>query len=56
MGSGGVGGEVGLFAMKRDQVYKHLKPFEDAGLESWLDRRTDLGRERDRIRAVCGVG
>ncbi|MEZ6087199.1 MAG: type IV pilus assembly protein PilM [Pirellulaceae bacterium] len=25
--------EVGLFAMKRDQVYKHLKPFDNAELE-----------------------
>src|SRR5882757_8005598 len=25
--------EVGIFAMKRDQVAKHLKPFEDAGVE-----------------------
>lgn len=25
--------EVGLFAMKRDQVYRALKPFEEAGIE-----------------------
>ena len=25
--------EVGIFAMKRDQVAKHLKPFEEAGVE-----------------------
>ncbi|HZZ72595.1 MAG TPA: type IV pilus assembly protein PilM [Pirellulales bacterium] len=25
--------EVGLFAMKRDQVFKALKPFQDAGIE-----------------------
>src|SRR5437016_4550836 len=25
--------EVGLFAMKRDQVHRALKPFEDAGIE-----------------------
>ena len=25
--------EVGIFAMKRDQVAKHLKPFEEAGIE-----------------------
>ena len=25
--------EVGLFAMKRDQVYRALRPFTDAGIE-----------------------
>jgi type IV pilus assembly protein PilM len=25
--------EVGLFAMKREQAYRQLKPFDEAGLE-----------------------
>lgn len=27
--------EVGLFAMKREQVYRHVAPFTDAGVELW---------------------
>ncbi len=34
--------EVGLFAMKRDQVYKALKPFTDAGIEVDIIQLTPL--------------
>ncbi len=34
--------EVGLFAMKRDQVYRALKPFEDAGIEVDIVQLTPL--------------
>ncbi|MHB1033910.1 MAG: type IV pilus assembly protein PilM [Pirellulales bacterium] len=34
--------EVGLFAMKRDQVYRALKPFIDAGIEVDLVQLTPL--------------
>ena len=34
--------EVGLFAMKRDQVYRALKPFEDAGIEVDIMQLTPL--------------
>jgi type IV pilus assembly protein PilM len=34
--------EVGLFAMKRDQVYRALKPFEDAGIEVDIIQLTPL--------------
>lgn len=34
--------EVGLFAMKRDQVYRALKPFSDAGIEVDLLQLTPL--------------
>jgi type IV pilus assembly protein PilM len=34
--------EVGLFAMKRDQVYKALKPFEDVGIEVDIVQLTPL--------------
>ena len=34
--------EVGLFAMKRDQVFRALKPFEDAGIEVDVIQLTPL--------------
>jgi type IV pilus assembly protein PilM len=34
--------EVGLFAMKRDQVYRALKPFTDAGIEADIVQLTPL--------------
>jgi type IV pilus assembly protein PilM len=34
--------EVGLFAMKRDQVFRALKPFEDAGIEVDIIQLTPL--------------
>src|SRR6202012_5934970 len=34
--------EVGLFAMKRDQVFRALKPFEDAGIEVDIVQLTPL--------------
>ncbi len=34
--------EVGLFAMKRDQVYRALKPFEEAGIEVDIVQLTPL--------------
>ena len=34
--------EVGLFAMKRDQVYRALKPFEEAGIEVDIIQLTPL--------------
>ena len=34
--------EVGLFAMKRDQVYRALKPFTDAGIEVDIVQLTPL--------------
>jgi type IV pilus assembly protein PilM len=34
--------EVGLFAMKRDQVYRALKPFEEAGIEVDMIQLTPL--------------
>ena len=34
--------EVGLFALKRDQVYRALKPFEDAGIEVDIIQLTPL--------------
>src|SRR6478672_8463805 len=34
--------EVGLFAMKRDQVARHLKPLEDAGIDVEIIQRAPL--------------
>ncbi|HEV3342874.1 MAG TPA: pilus assembly protein PilM, partial [Pirellulales bacterium] len=34
--------EVGLFAMKRDQVYRALKPFTEAGIEADIVQLTPL--------------
>ena len=34
--------EVGLFAMKRDQVYRALKPFVEAGIEVDIVQLTPL--------------
>ena len=53
--------EVGLFAMKRDQVYRALKPFMDAGIEVDVVQLTPLApvqlrRLRPDARSAAAVG